>query len=242
MQFLFSLVWHTAVLHLNYLSIKLYHIYSAAELVFKSHREKHHLSQLQCGSNQRPEDCQYITADGWYLPRKYIRMYWCCGINRLYLRACSPLHHQTTRSRDRSMSCREGGRCRTRPGHMIPNQGKRMKEQGPDAKLQPLKQPLTGICAWFISPELRWGRTIMVIMMNWAIWMAPSSRVICELCATHRLMSSQNEPTRAQLRSWSSSGALPLSHEALNVQGTWRSVFNRVWWLVIGSFPSFRWR
>lgn len=131
-------------------------------------------------------------------------MYWCYWINCLYLCACSPLHHQTTRSRDRSMSCREGGRCKTRPGRTIPNQGKRMKEQGPDAKLQPLKQPLTGICAWFISPELRWGRTIMVIMMNRAIWMPPSSCVIWELCAAHRLTSSQNEPPHTQLRFWMS--------------------------------------
>ncbi len=154
----------------------------------------------------------------------------------LYMCACFPFHHQTMRSRDRSMSCREGGRCKTRPGRMIPNQGKRMKEQGHDAKLQPLQPPVTGISAWFISPELCWGGTIIVIMMNRAIWMQLPSCVICELCATYRLTSSQNDPARTQLGPWSSFGALPPSHEALHVQNTWWSVFNRVWWPVIGSF------
>lgn len=145
-------------------------------------------------------------------PQNDICVYWCYWINRLYFWPCSPLHLQTTRSRDRSESCREGRRCKTRPGRMIPNQGKRMTKQGRDAKLEPVQHPLTGSSAWFISPALCWGGTIMVIMMNRAIWMLPSCCVICELCATHRLVSSQNVPARTQLGSWSYSGALPSSY------------------------------
>ena len=78
----------------------------------------------------------------------------------------------------------------------------------------------------------------MIMMMNRAIWMLLSSCVICELCATHRLMSSHNEPAPTQLRPWSSSGALPPSHEALYVRGTWWSVLNSVFdglWLDLSS-------
>lgn len=42
----------------------------------------------------------------------------------------------------------------------------------------------------------------MVMMMNRAIWMLPSFCVICELCATHKLMSSQNKAAEALIILW----------------------------------------
>lgn len=65
------------------------------------------------------------------------------------------LYHQTTRFRGRSKSYREGGRCKMRPGRMIPNQGKSMKEQGSDTlsdqdlislMICPLNELLPGLC------------------------------------------------------------------------------------------------
>lgn len=176
--------------------MKPWHIYS--ELVFKSHREVeiHH--------------CVCIAAAVCLLPPKTVLMCLC---------VCPPSRRQTTRSRDRSASCRVGGRCKTRPGHMIPSQGKRMKERGCHAKPQPLKQPLTGTRARLISPGPRPGRAAAVIRMNRAIWMRPPSCVIPELSAAHRLMSSQNEAARTQLRPPPPSGALPPPHEAPPHQG-----------------------
>lgn len=123
-----------------------------------------------------------------------------------------------------------------RPGRMIQNQGKRMRE--PCCIMPSFSHYNTRISARFISPKLCWGGTFMIMMMNRAIWMLLSSCVICELCATHRLMSSHNEPAPTQLRPWSSSGALPPSHEALYVRGTWWSVLNSVFdglWLDLSS-------
>lgn len=75
---------------------------------------------------------------------------------------------------------------------------------------------LSGIPAWFISPTLCWGWTIMVMMMNRAIWMLLSARVICELCAAR---GSQNELAASQLRPPSSSGTPAASHKSFHIRG-----------------------
>lgn len=93
---------------------------------------------------------------------------------------------------------------------------RRWKSRAAIAKPEPLRPLWVGSVPGSLVLSFCWGRTIMVIMMNRAIWMPPSSCVICELCASHRLMSSQNEPARTQLRPWSSSGALPHSHVAVS--------------------------
>lgn len=212
-----GMVSHAALLYLNCSSIKLHYICSFTELDVKVKEKKnivYHSSNVAAARDLRTAD---IAADVRYWLKKAIFVRCCYWIKHVRLWTRSPLYRQTTRSRGRLMSCGEGGQCKMRPGPMIPNQGKRIKEPGGGASMAPSFShcdTLTGMCGSSISPEPCWETTIMVIMMNWVIWMLLALRYPGAVCSSQAYELTEWASSHTQLRPWSSPGARPLSHEA----------------------------
>lgn len=128
----FSMVWHALVLCWNYLSIKFITFTLQLNWYLKVMEKNIVYHSYNVAAVRDMRIASVSDADVWHFTTKlYLRVL--VLLNKLYL--CShPLPHQTTRSRDRLGSCREGEKCKMRPERMIPKQGKRMKEQCHDAK------------------------------------------------------------------------------------------------------------